>query len=75
MEIARLKQPPQALTREDFQREYLKLASHGDNPHLFQKGRLSPVLLKELFGEPYGDGGCEGYGLGGCNEAEVVKRV
>ena len=75
LEIARLKQPPRALTREDFQREYPTLASDGDNPHRFQKERVSPTLLKELFGEPYGDGGRQGYGWAGCKDEWVVKRI
>lgn len=75
LEIARLKQPPRALTREDFQREYPKLVSNGDNPHRFRKGRVPTTLLTELFGEPYGDGGRQGYGWAGCNEAGVVKRI
>lgn len=74
-EIARLRQPPRALTREDFQREYPTLASDGDNPHRFRKGRVSPGLLKEMFGEPYGDGGRQGYGWAGCKDAGVVKRI
>lgn len=75
LEIGRLRPPPRALTREDFKREYPTLASDGDNPHRFRKGRVSPALLKELFGEPYGDGGRQGYVWAGCKEAGVVKRI
>lgn len=74
-EIARLKQPPRTLLKEDFSHEYPKLSSDGINPHKFRKGHVAPALLKELFGEPYGDGGRQGYGWAGCKDSGVVTRI
>jgi hypothetical protein len=74
-EIARLKRPPRPLKADDFAREYPKLPKDGDNPHRFWKGFVSPCMLKELFGEAYGDGGHQGYTWAGCKDPGVVKRI
>ena len=75
MEIARLKQPPKSMTRQNFKQQFPKLASEGENPHRFRKGRVNPASLQELFGEPYGEGGRQGYGWAHCKHQEVVARV
>lgn len=74
-EIARLKRPPTSMTREDFKRRFLKLASEGENPHRFRKGRVSSSCLQEIFGDPYGEGGRQGYGWVHCKHPDVVARV
>ena len=63
------------MTREDFKHRFPKLASEGENPHRFRKGRVSTSCLQEIFGEPYGEGGRQGYGWINCNHPEVVRRV